>query len=239
MFGKKPLKVIGLFLFVIIITLSVAQSAEASALGSRTLRMGSRGNDVAQLQTRLNNLGHWTGPADRIFGSKTQNGVMSFQRARGLVVDGIAGPQTFRALGVGGRTASASTASVTSSRGLSNRDMDLLARLVSAEARGESYKGQVAVAAVVLNRVKSPDFPNTIHGVVFDRYKGIPQFSPIDDGSIWNASTQSSRNAAKDAVNGWDPTNGALVFYNPSKTSNQWVRNRPYATTIGNHVFRY
>ena len=201
---KKYIMVgICIMLVVSIFTVTLAETASANTLGSRTLRQGSRGGDVSELQARLNRIGFWSGSIDGIFGPLTRSGVVGFQRARGLLVDGIVGPQTFGALGVNASPATVAVAS----RGVSSNDMDLLARLVSAEAKGEIYTGQVAVAAVVLNRVKSPNFPNSIQGVVFDRYQGLPQFSPIDDGSIWQAATESSKRAVRDAVNGWDPGN--------------------------------
>lgn len=208
-------------------------SAMALNLGDRVLREGCRGQDVAQLQTRLNSLGYWCGNVDGIFGPKTKNAVMSFQKAKGLKVDGIVGPQTLSALW----GASTNTASRSGSGRFSARDVEWLAKLVYAEARGESYTGQVAVAATVLNRVKSPVYPNTIYEVIFQRVNGFYQYCTVQDGQIYLTPNETARKAAQDAINGWDPSYGAIGFYNPAKTTNAWVRSRPVTVRIGNHVF--
>src|SRR5690606_2242925 len=119
---------------------------------------------------------------------------------------------------------------------LSPSDLDLLARLVTAEAEGESYEGQVAVAATVLNRLRDPRYPDTVSGVIFQYVNGLPQFSPVANGRIYLPATETARQAVLDALKGWDPTNGALGFYNPAKTSNQWVRQQPVTSAIGNHL---
>lgn len=226
-----------LLALVVILTVLPQGTAIAATLGQRVLSYGERGYDVAQLQRKLNGWGYWSGPADGIFGHQTYRGVLNFQRTNGLPADGIVGPVTLRALGVtprlGGDRLYYPRGSFTKA------EVDLLARLVSAEAKGEPYMGQVAVAAVVLNRLYHRDFPDTMWGVIYDYYGAIPQFDPVVSGEINRPATDIARRATIDALNGWDPTNGALVFYNPAKTTNQWVRNRPLAITIGDHVFRY
>lgn len=190
-------------------------------------KLGSRGTEVRNIQTKLKSLGYYSGSVDGIYGTGTQRAVKAFQKACGLTADGIAGPKTLLYLGLG------SSGSQGSSGKYSSSDMYLLAKVIEAEARGESYTGQVAVGAVVLNRVKSSSFPDTVSGVVYQ--KGA--FSAVTD-SNWSVSPSSTaKKAAQDAVNGWDPSGGALYYYNPAKTSNKWIRTRPVITTIGAHVF--
>lgn len=188
-------------------------------------RYGSTGTEVRNIQSVLKRLGYYTGSIDGIYGSKTKSAVVRFQRDCGLTQDGICGPVTLLYLGLG--------SSSSSSGKYSSSDVALLAKVISAEARGEPYEGQVAVGAVVLNRVASPSFPNSVSGVVYQP----GAFSAVTD-SNWSATvTNSAKSAAQDAINGWDPTGGALYYYNPAKTSNQWIRTRPVVKTIGNHVF--
>lgn len=189
-------------------------------------RLGSRGDEVRRIQTKLKSLGFFNGTIDGIYGVKTQSAVKRFQKSVGITADGIAGNKTLLYLGLGGSTTA-------SAGGYSSNDVYLLAKVIAAEARGESYTGQVAVGAVVLNRVDSSSFPDTIAGVVYQ--KGA--FSAVTD-SNWSVSPDStSRKAAQDAINGWDPSGGALYYYNPAKTSNRWIRTRPVITTIGSHLF--
>lgn len=192
---------------------------DASALS----QLGSSGSEVTQIQTKLKNWGYYTGSVDGIFGSATQKAVRLFQQKNGLTVDGIAGSATLAAMGI-------SSSSSSSSR---NNEVYLLARAINGEARGEPYAGQVAVGAVILNRVKHPSFPNTVAGVVYQ--KGA--FTAVDDGQIDAAMTSSCERAARDALNGWDPTGGAIYYYNPVTATNQWIRSRPIIVTIGKHVF--
>ncbi len=204
-------------------------SAEALAYADTlpTLsQYGSRGEEVTKIQTRLKKWGYYTGSVDGIFGTKTLEAVKYFQRKNGLKVDGIAGPQTLAAMGLASSSSSSSSTS-------SGSDYYLLARIISAEARGESFEGQVAVGAVVLNRVEHPSFPNTLAGVVYQ--KGA--FTAITDGQINEPISSSAYKAATAALNGWDPSGGALYYYNPAKTNNAWIRTRPVITTIGNHIF--
>lgn len=176
-----------------------------------------------QVQQKLKNLGYYTGAIDGIIGSKSKSAIKRFQKDYGLVVDGIIGPKTLAALGL----------SSTSSGKYSSSDLYLLAKCVYAEARGESYTGQVAVAAVILNRVKSPSFPNTISGVIYQPWA----FTAVQDGQIKLEPNQTAYNAAKDALNGWDPTYGCLYYYNPATATSKWIWSRKPVVTIGRHVF--
>lgn len=190
-------------------------------------RLGSRGDEVRRIQRKLKELGFFTGSVDGIYGVKTQSAVKRFQRSVGITADGIAGNKTLLYMGLGGGSTAASAG------GFSSSDIYLLAKVIAAEARGESYTGQVAVGAVVLNRVDSSSFPDTVAGVVYQS----GAFSAVTD-SNWSVSPDStSRKAAQDAINGWDPSGGALYYYNPAKTSNRWIRTRPVITTIGSHIF--
>ena len=184
---------------------------------------GSRGNEVRQIQTKLKELGFYNGSIDGIYGNNTKKAVISFQKSRGLKADGIAGPKTLLYLGLDSG----------SQGGFTSNDIYLLAKVIAAEARGESYIGQVAVGAVVLNRVDSSSFPDTVSGVVYQR----GAFSAVTDSNWSVAPDSSARKAAQDAINGWDPSGGALYYYNPAKTSNKWIRSRPVITTIGRHLF--
>jgi N-acetylmuramoyl-L-alanine amidase len=188
-------------------------------------RFGSRGEEVRQIQTRLRKWGYYNGAVDGIFGTQTQKAVRYFQQKNGLAVDGIAGPKTLAAMGI---------SSSSSSNGLySSNDIYLLAKVIAAEARGEPYTGQVAVGAVVLNRVEHPSFPDSIAGVVYQ----TGAFSCVTD-SNWNVEPDSTaKKAARDAINGWDPTSGAIYYYNPAKTSNSWMLSRPVIVIIGSHRF--
>ena len=192
------------------------------------LEVGSSGANVTKVQNRLIQYGYMTGSADGKYGEKTRDAVILFQKRNGLTVDGRVGKATAAALGV---TLTSSTSSSAST--IVSADQKLLAKLVYAEARGESYKGQVAVAAVVLNRVSSSSFPNTISGVIYQ----TGAFSCVSNGSINNTPNDTAIRAALDAMNGWDPTNGCLYYYNPGKTSDSWIRTRTVVTVIGNHYF--
>lgn len=184
---------------------------------------GSRGNEVRQIQTKLKQLGHYKGSIDGIFGSDTKKAVISFQKSCGLKADGVAGPKTLLYLGLGSG----------SSSGYSSNDVYLLAKVIEAEARGESYTGQVAVGAVILNRVDHSSFPDSISGVVYQS----GAFDCVYDSNWGVEPSSTSRKAANDAINGWDPTGGAIYYYNPAKTNNKWIRSRPVVTVIGRHYF--
>ncbi len=182
-------------------------------------------NQTKTVQTKLKRWGYYTGSVDGIYGNLTRKAVRYFQQKNGLAVDGIVGPKTAAALGMSlGATDNSST---------SSNDLNLLAHCVYAEARGESYTGQVAVAAVILNRVKSADFPNTIAGVIYQPYA----FTCVNDGQINLTPNQTAINAARDALNGWDPTYGCLYYYNAGTATSKWIFNKKTVVTIGNHVF--
>ena len=190
-------------------------------------KQGSRGNEVRQIQQKLKNWGYYFGEVDGIFGVQTKKAVMDFQRKNGLAVDGIAGNATLRAMGI------YSSQQTSGSGGYSDSDIALLANIISAEARGEPFEGQVAVGAVVLNRVEHPSFPDTLPGVVYQP----GAFTAMTDGQINVAVAESARKAAREALAGSDPSGGALYYYNPDKTSNKWIRTRPVIKRIGAHLF--
>ena len=199
------------------------------------LEVGSRGSDVTKVQKKLIQYGYMTGAADGRYGEKTRGAVLWFQKKNGLQQDGKVGDDTAAALGVtlsGASSPKAAPASSSSAKIIS-ADHRLLSKLVYAEARGEPYKGQVAVAAVVLNRVASSSFPNTISGVVYQRNA----FTCVNNGSINNTPDSSCIRAALDALNGWDPTGGCLYYYNPRTAVDDWIRTRTTKTVIGRHSF--
>ena len=199
------------------------------------LEVGSSGSDVTAVQKKLIQWGYLTGSADGKYGEKTREAVRAFQRRNGLAVDGRVGPATAAAMGLtlSGGSSGSSGGSVAASATIISADHRLLSRLVYAEARGESYKGQVAVAAVVLNRVASASFPNTISGVIYQ----TGAFSCVSNGSINKTPDSTAIRAALDALNGWDPTGGCLYYYNPKATKDKWIRTRTVKTVIGNHYF--
>ena len=228
---KKFFKMIAIVLMVLTIGLCIGTvnpiSYDASTVYAAVISQGNTGQTVRTIQTKLKNWGYYKGSVDGIFGPQTKEAVKYFQRKNGLKVDGIVGPQTLKALGI------SSTSSNQSSSSYSDSDVMLLARLIYGEARGESYIGQVAVGAVVLNRIKSASFPNTMAGVIYQRYA----FTAVDDGQINLTPNATAKKAAQDAINGWDPSYGALYYYNPATATSQWIFTRKTTTTIGNHVF--
>ena len=187
-------------------------------------KVGSRGSEVRAIQTFLLSQGYYEGNVDGIYGTATKNAVIRFQRDAGLTADGIAGEKTLEAMGI---------ASTGAYGGYSSADFELLARTISAEARGETYLGQVAVGAVILNRIEHPSFPDTLSGVVYQR----GAFSCLDDGQFYEPVADSAYSAARDAINGLDPSGGAIYYYNPKTATNKWIRSREIITTIGKHVF--
>ncbi len=196
-------------------------------------KYGSRGEEVRTIQTKLKRWGYYKGNVDGIYGSQTLEAVKYFQRKNGLTVDGIAGTKTLQAMGIYNSSGNSSGSSNNSSSSTNSNDLNLLSRLVYGEARGEPYTGQVAVAAVVLNRVKHSSFPNTIAGVIYQ--KGA--FDVVSDGQINLTPNDTAKKAAQDALNGWDPTNGAIYYFNPSTATNKWIWSRPMTVTIGKHRF--
>ena len=213
-----------IYIAVTVAAILLAVCVNASALSKN----GSSGEEVRKIQTKLKNWGYYNGSVDGVYGWQTENAVRSFQKKNGLKVDGVAGQATLNAMGIFTSGGSSSTQSSPN-----NANIELLARVINGEARGEPYEGQVAVGAVVLNRVDHPSFPNSISGVVYQ--KGA--FTAVDDGQINAAMYASSRRAARDALNGWDPTGGAIYYYNPQTATNQWIRTREIICTIGQHVF--
>ena len=190
-------------------------------------KYGSRGSEVTQIQTKLKRWGYYTGNIDGIYGTQTVNAVKYFQRKNGLTVDGIAGPATLRTMGIMTSTSSSSSSSSY------NSNLNLLSRVIYGESRGEPYTGQVAVGAVVMNRVRSSSFPNTISGVVYQS----GAFDAVRDGQINLTPDSTARKAAQDALNGWDPSYGAIYYFNPSTATNKWIWSRPMTVTIGKHRF--
>lgn len=191
-------------------------------------KYGSRGSKVTQIQTKLKRWGYYTGSIDGIYGTQTVNAVKYFQRKNKLTVDGIAGPATLKAMGI--MTSSNTSGSSSSNY---NSNLNLLSRVIYGEARGEPYTGQVAVGAVVMNRVRSSKFPNTISGVVYQS----GAFDAVRDGQINLTPNSTARKAAQDALNGWDPSYGAIYYFNPSTATNKWIWSRPMTITIGKHRF--
>lgn len=210
-----------------IFSLLLALCFAAEAKGA-TIAWGDRGSDVLKIQQRLRQYGYMQGEADGIFGQETYDAVIWFQKKNGLKADGAVGPATAAALGI--RLTESGKASAASA---SESEIQVLARLVHGEARGEPYVGKVAVAAVVLNRVKSAAFPNTVSGVVYQ----AGAFDCVADGQINLTPDSDSIRAARDAMNGWDPTAGCLYYYNPATATNAWIWSREVRLSIGDHVF--
>ena len=203
--------------FVVFFVLFCMMCISVSAIS----KIGSTGNEVSKIQTMLKEWGYYNGAVDGIFGTATRNAVIKFQKANNLTADGIVGSKTLAALGISGEDV------------YNSADYELLARIISAEARGESYLGQVAVGAVVLNRVEHPSFPDTLSGVVYQN----GAFSCLYDGQFNKPIADSAYSAARDALNGLDPSGGAIYYYNPAVATNKWIFSRPVITTIGRHVF--
>ena len=239
---KKWLKICAITLITAIavsVTTAFTEQAYQGSLIEPTAIVNAKSSksDVKLVQQKLKNWGYYKGSVDGIYGSKTKAAVILFQKRNGLVADGIVGNKTLAAMGISqsklsgsGSNSSSNTSSV---NGYSSSDVALLARLIYAEARGETYKGQVAVGAVVLNRVKSPSFPNTIAGVIYQPYA----FTCVQDGQINYTPNSTAYSAARDAMNGWDPSYGCLYYYNPRVATSSWIYSRPTVVTIGNHVF--
>ncbi len=205
-------------------------SYQENVVYAETLKQGSSGTQVKTMQTKLKKWGYYTGTIDGVFGPKTLAAVKLFQKRNNLTVDGIVGAKTLAALGM---SSSTSTTKPTSNTSYSDSDINLLTKLIYGEARGESYVGQVAVGAVVMNRIKSSSFPNTMSGVIYQKYA----FTAVSDGQINLTPNDTARKAAIDAMNGWDPTYGAIYYYNPKIATSTWIFSRQTTITIGNHVF--
>lgn len=226
---NKSLKTICILLIILSLTIlsisaisNINKGNEVEALS----KYGSRGSEVTQIQTKLKRWGYYKGNIDGIYGSQTVEAVKYFQRKNNLAVDGIAGKNTLEAMGIFNSSSSSSSSSNSS-------NLNLLARVIYGEARGEPYTGQVAVGAVVLNRVRNSSFPNTISGVVYQ--KGA--FDAVSDGQINLTPNSTAKKAAQDALNGWDPSYGAIYYFNPATATNKWIWSRPMTVTIGRHRF--
>lgn len=215
---KKLILALALIFAVNALIIALAQSADASLY-----KRGSTGATVREIQTRLKSWGYYTGSVDGIYGPKTENAVRYFQSKNGLAVDGQAGNKTLAALGIYEKSSSSS----------GSGDVYLLARLISAEARGEPYVGQVAVGAVVMNRIRHPSFPNTLSGVIYQS----GAFSCLADGQFNEPISDSAYRAARDALGGYDPTGGAIYYFNPATATSKWIWSRPLLVVIGKHRF--
>ena len=225
----KKKKILITFLVLILIGICTSfyifRNNEVEALS----KYGSRGSEVTQIQTKLKRWGYYSGSVDGIYGSQTVAAVKKFQKKNGLTVDGIAGKNTLAAMGIYNSSNSSSSSGTSSN----SSNVNLLARVIHGEARGEPYAGKVAVGAVVLNRVKSSSFPNTIAGVVYQ----AGAFDAVSDGQINLSPDSSALKAAQDAINGWDPSYGAIYYFNPATATNKWIWSRPLTVTIGKHRF--
>lgn len=224
--GRKIKRAMYLGLCILFIMGAMSTGHAAISVG-----LGDTGENVRRIQRRLIQYDYMEGQADGIYGEATRRAVIKFQKKYGLNPDGKVGPLTAAKLGVS--LSAAVTASAATSGGYSGSDITLLSRLVHAEARGEPYKGQVAVAAVVLNRVRSAQFPNTVAGVIYQKNA----FSCVADGQINLNPNPESRRAAQDALAGWDPSGGSLYYYNPKEAADSWIFSRTTVTVIGNHRF--
>ncbi|BCU82803.1 spore cortex-lytic enzyme [Polycladomyces abyssicola] len=214
-------------------------SGKAEAAAPTMIQYGSNNGDVWDLQYRLQQLGLYRGKLDGIYGLKTEKAVIQYQIHHKLRIDGITGPQTWGSLKR--HTVSKQTVSKKAHKQplhsvnsrFSKKDISLIARAVYSEARGEPYKGQVAVAAVILNRIDSPEFPKTVSGVIFQD----GAFTAVQDGQFWLSPNSTAYRATMDAIRGWDPTNGALYYFNPDTATSDWIWSRPQIKKIGKHIF--
>lgn len=213
-------------LLVLVVTFITTLSLQYTSVEALS-KYGSTGSEVRTIQEKLKRWGYYNGNVDGIYGSQTVAAVKRFQQKNGLQVDGIAGTNTLNAMGIMSSSSSSGSTSSNSS------DVNLLARAIYGEARGEPYVGQVAVGAVILNRVKSSKFPNTISGVIYQS----GAFDAVSDGQINLTPDSTAKKAAQDALNGWDPSYGAIYYFNPSTATNKWIWSRPMTVTIGKHRF--
>ena len=216
----------------VLLSVSMVLVALAPAVEAASYKKGSNGAVVTQIQTKLKSWGYYTGSVDGVYGSGTERAVRAFQPKNGLTVVGTAGDQTRAAMGLSA-VSGGNSGNSGGSGGASSSQVDLLARLISAEARGEPYSGQVAVGAVVLNRIKHPSFPNTLSGVIYQS----GAFTCISDGQFNQPVAESAYRAARDALNGVDPSGGAIYYFNPSTATSSWIWSRPLITVIGKHRF--
>ena len=199
-----------------------------------SLYWGSTGTKVSEVQRKLKQWDYYNGPIDGVFGKATYDAVILFQRRNGLNQDGVIGTQTANTMGIRLTSVGSTAPSAPGGNaGGNSNDVYMLARAVHGEARGEPYLGKVAVAAVILNRVKHPNFPNTVSGVIYQPLA----FTAVADGQINLAPDDEAIKAARDALNGWDPTYGAIYYYNPAIATSKWIWSRPVHIVIGKHHF--
>ena len=213
-----------------------AEQAIETVVDAAVIRQGSKGSEVKEVQRRLKLWGYYNGAVDGVFGEGTKNAVIRFQKKNGLKADGVVGKQTYKALGMNNSyqiLVGKEQNNTSSVNGYSSSDVYLLAKTIYAEGRGEPYTGQVAIGAVILNRVRNSAFPNTISGVVYQKHA----FTAVSDGQINLTPNDTAMKAARDAINGWDPTGGALYYYNPAIATSSWIFDRQTVTVIGKHVF--
>ncbi len=211
-------------------------ATQERVLAAAVLRQGSKGGEVKEVQRRLKLWGYYNGSVDGVFGAGTRSAVILFQKKNGLTADGVVGKSTYKALGMTSSyeaLVGASEGKSESVGGFTSADVYLLAKTIYAEGRGEPYTGQVAIGAVVLNRVRDSQFPNTVSGVVYQKHA----FTAVSDGQINLTPNDTAMRAAKDALSGWDPTGGALYYYNPAIATSAWIFDRQTVTVIGKHVF--
>ena len=213
-----------LFLVIVLIVLGLSKYNEVEALS----KYGSRGHEVSRIQEKLKRWGYYNGSLDGVYGSKTLSAVKAFQRKNGLTVDGIAGQKTLSAMGINSSSSGSNAGNNTNSN-----NVNLLARVIYGEARGEPYTGQVAVGAVIMNRVKHNSFPNTLASVIYQS----GAFDAVADGQVNLSPDSTAKKAAQDAINGWDPSYGAIYYFNPSTATNKWIWSRPLTVVIGKHRF--
>lgn len=225
---KKHTRSLAALALLVLLAMVLTALLACNLAQAATYRQGSTGEQVRTIQDKLKRWGYYDGAVDGIFGNGTRRAVVKFQQKNGLTADGVVGTNTLRALGmpVSGSGSGGGSAS-------GDHDVALLARVISAEARGEPYAGQVAVGAVILNRIEHPSFPSTLAGVVYQP----GAFSCMDDGQIDQPVAESCRRAALEALNGSDPSGGAIYYFNPATATSKWIWSRPLITVIGKHRF--
>ncbi len=242
--AKKHLLILAVIVFILSFLMMEGKPFDiydtVETFTNRNLSMGSRGNDVSDLQTRLQELGYYSANVDGVFGYQTLYAVRKFQKDNGLKIDGIVGENTRKLLqektkgqGSSGNQTTQNKETAFNGGKFSQNDFNLMANAVYGEARGEPYVGQVAVAAVILNRIKHPVFPNTASGVIFEPRA----FTAVADGQIWMEPNDSAKKAVQDAINGWDPSGGAIYYFNPDTATSSWIWTRPQRKQIGKHIF--
>ncbi|MFD2371960.1 spore cortex-lytic enzyme [Brevibacillus sp. GCM10020057] len=252
---KQPYKwlMAAAILAILVTTAVMVNPMRSNAFSQQIVKVGATGGDVREMQYRLKFLGYYTGKVDGVFSWRSYWALRNFQYEFGLPVDGVLGPKTKvklynatknykpTAADLGVPQTSQSTPGKTGpsrkqtfhATSISENDLRLMANAVYGESRGEPYIGQVAVAAVILNRTKNPSFPNTPAGVIFEP----GAFTAVADGQIWLTPNETSKRAVKDALKGWDPTGGAIYYFNPDTATSGWIWSRPQIKKIGRHIF--